>query len=51
MTNGRRTGLYKILDEASAWRNGIISRSDVADFLVQQIEDETYIRKTPVLVN
>jgi putative NADH-flavin reductase len=51
LTNGRRTGLYKILDEASAWRNGIISRSDVADFLVQQIEDQTYIRKTPVLVN
>ena len=50
LTNGRRTGRYKILEEASSWRNGIISRSDVADFLVRQIEDQTYIRKTPVLI-
>jgi len=50
LTNGRRTRRYRILDEASEWRNGIISRSDVADFLVRQIDDQTYIRKTPVLV-
>ena len=25
--------------------------SDVADFLVRQIEDRTYLGKTPVLVN
>jgi hypothetical protein len=30
--------------------NGTISRVDVADFLVQQIEDRSYLRKTPVLV-
>ncbi len=51
LTNGRRTGRYRILDEPSAWRNGIISRADVADFLVRQIEDRTYLRKAPVLVN
>lgn len=50
LTNGRRTGRYKILDEASMWRNGIISRSNVADFLVRQIEDQNYIRKALVLV-
>ena len=43
-------GRYKILDEASMWRNGIISRSNVADFLVRQIEDQNYIRKALVLV-
>lgn len=51
LTNGRRTRRYRILDEPSAWRNGIISRADVADFLVRQIEGRTYLRKAPVLVN
>lgn len=51
LTNGRRTRRYRILDEPSEWRNGIISRADVADFLVRQIEDRIYIRKAPVLVN
>jgi putative NADH-flavin reductase len=50
LTDGPRTGRYKILSEASQWRNGIISRSDVAEFLVRQIEDQTYVRQAPVLV-
>jgi putative NADH-flavin reductase len=50
LTNGRRTGRYRILDERSQWCNGIISRADVADFLVRQIEDRAYLRKAPVLV-
>ena len=51
LTNGPRTGRYRILAEASQWRNGIISRADVAEFLVRQIGDGAYIRKTPVLIN
>lgn len=51
LTSGPRTGRYKILAEASQWRNGIISRSDVAEFLVRQIADRTYVQKAPVLVN
>ena len=51
LTGGPRTGRYKILSEASDWRNGTISRSDVAEFLVRQIEDQTYVRQAPVLVN
>jgi len=51
LTTGPRTGRYRILTEPSQWRNGIISRSDVADFLVGQISDRTYVRQTPVLVN
>ena len=50
LTNGRRTGQYKIIDDPSQWRSGIISRADVAEFLVRQIEDQTYLRKAPVLV-
>jgi len=51
LTNGPRTGHYQILSEESQWRNGIISRADVADFLVRQIGDQTYIGKAPVLIN
>ena len=51
LTSGPRTGRYRILAEASQWRNGIISRADVAEFLVRQVEDQAYIRKTPVLIN
>ena len=50
LTNDSRTRRYKVLKEPSQWRNGTISRADVADFLVQQIEDRAYLRKTPVLV-
>jgi putative NADH-flavin reductase len=50
LTNGPRTGRYRIISEATQWRNGIISRADVAEFLVRQIGDQTYIRKTPVLI-
>ena len=51
LTSGRRTNHYKILSEASQFRNGVISRANVADFLVRQIVDQTYIHKTPVLVS
>ena len=51
LTGGPRTGRYKVLADASKWRNGIISRSDVAEFLVRQIVDQTYVRRAPVLVN
>jgi putative NADH-flavin reductase len=50
LTNGPRTGRYKILDEPAEWRNGTISRADVADFLVKQIQDNAYLGKTPALI-
>ena len=51
LTGGPRTGRYRVLAEPSQWRNGIVSRADVADFLVRQIMDGKYVRKAPVLVN
>jgi putative NADH-flavin reductase len=51
LTGGPRTGRYQVLREPSQWRNGIISRADVAEFLVRQIEDLTYVHEAPVLVN
>lgn len=50
LTNGRRTGRYRVLDKPATWRNGVISRADVADFLVRQIGDLTCLRKAPVLI-
>ena len=49
LTNGPRIGRYRVLVDPKLWRNGLISRADVADFLVRQIEDDTYLGKTPVL--
>ena len=51
LLNGPKTGRYEILRERSEWRNGIIARSNVADFLVKQIEDRNFIGASPVLVN
>jgi hypothetical protein len=39
-----------VLGEPAEWRNGIISRADVADFLVSQLESDAWLRKAPVLV-
>ena len=50
LTGGPKTGRYEALIEPSQWRGGTISRADVADFLVRQIEDRSCLRKAPVLV-
>lgn len=50
LTNGPKTGRYRVLVEPKDWRCGFISRADVADFLVKQIDDQAMIGKTPVLI-
>lgn len=50
LTNGPRAGRYKVLQEPSQWRNGIIARADVADFIVHAIDDDRLIGTEPVLV-
>jgi putative NADH-flavin reductase len=50
LTNGPATGRYQVLTDVEHWRGGLISRRDVADFLIQQIADRSYTGKTPVLV-
>lgn len=49
LTNGPRTGAYRALTDPQDWRCGFISRADVADFLVKQIDDDKYLGKAPVL--
>ena len=49
LPHGPPLGRYKGLDDPDRWRNGLISRRDVADFIVCQSEDDTYIGRTPVV--
>ncbi|MEJ6391109.1 NAD(P)-dependent oxidoreductase [Gymnodinialimonas ulvae] len=49
LSDNRKSGAYKVLTEKSEWRNGLISRADVADFLVTAAEGPEMIGKTPAL--
>ncbi|MEM9343766.1 MAG: NAD(P)-binding oxidoreductase [Pseudomonadota bacterium] len=49
LTNNKATGKYRVLREPSEWRNGLISRGDVADYLVKAAEDALDIRTDVVL--
>lgn len=50
LTNSPHSGRYRVLYEPREWRNGIISRADVADFIVGAINNDEMIGKEPVLV-
>ena len=49
LTNRPRTGAYRVLIDPRDWTSGSISRADVADFLVAQIDDASLLHKTPTL--
>ncbi len=49
LTDTGMTGKYNVLVDRDSWRQGIISRSDVAHFLVHAAEDGSHIRQTPAL--
>lgn len=50
LINTRKVGRYRVLVSPQDWRNGIVSRSDIADFLVKQLTDDTCLKQAPVLV-
>ena len=48
LTNGKRRGLYRPgPDVGSKFFTVRISRADVADFMLKQLTDDSYLRKTP----
>jgi putative NADH-flavin reductase len=50
LTNGPRTGIYRSgFSPTDRTIKGKISRTDVADFMLKQLTDDTYLRKTPGL--
>jgi putative NADH-flavin reductase len=51
LTSRPAAGRYKALTEMKDWRGGMISRADVADFLVKHINDPTLFGKMPLLVD
>ena len=51
LTNGPKTSAYRALVDPRGWTCGFISRADVADFLVKQIDDNAFLHKTPVLTS
>jgi putative NADH-flavin reductase len=51
LTNRAATGQYRVLTKPRDWRFGVMSRADVADFLVRQIDDRALIGNTPLLIS
>jgi uncharacterized protein YbjT (DUF2867 family) len=51
LTNRPATGHYRVLIAPNEWRFGVISRADVADFIVRQIDDLALIGTTPLLIS
>jgi len=44
-------GRYRVLTDPEDWEGGFITRGDVADFLVKQIDDKSCIHMTPLLID
>ena len=51
LTNRPATGRYRVLTASKDWRFGAISRTDVGDFLVRQVDDRELIGTTPLLIS
>jgi len=51
LTNGPKTNAYRALADPRDWTCGFVSRADVADFLVKQIEEDAFLRTTQVLTS
>jgi len=51
LTDGPKTNAYRALVDPRDWTCGFISRADVADFLVKQIDDDAFLHKAPVLTS
>jgi putative NADH-flavin reductase len=50
LTNGPFSGKYRVLSKPGEWRNGIISRADVADFILKRIEANSLLREKAVII-
>ncbi|WP_017297168.1 NAD(P)-dependent oxidoreductase [Nodosilinea nodulosa] len=49
LTNGARTGKYRILTNLSGVKAGNISRADVADFMLNEVSEMQYVNQTLLL--
>ena len=51
LTDRPATGRYRVLTASRDWQAGTVSRADVADFLVRQVDDRALIGTAPLLVS
>ena len=51
LTNQRLKRPYRVRTQPSEWRNGVISRAAVADYIASAIDDPATIGAEPVLAN
>lgn len=49
LTNGTKTGNYRVLRKPEDWRMGLISRKDVASYLIDAIEADIDVKTDVVL--
>ncbi|MDU8943258.1 NAD(P)-dependent oxidoreductase [Ovoidimarina sediminis] len=49
LTNNKATGTYRVLSDPATWRNGMISRANVAHYAVRAAEEGLNIREDVVL--
>ena len=49
LTNGPRTGKYRVLTDLTGVTAGKISRADVAHFMLQELATNRYLRQTPLV--
>jgi len=49
LTNGPRTGRYRIGERVTLRGVPAISRTDVADFILTQVEDRTFLRRAVLI--
>jgi uncharacterized protein YbjT (DUF2867 family) len=50
LTNFSASGNYQVLTAPNTWRNGIIARADVADFIVKRISADHLGREKPIVI-
>jgi len=50
LRNGEKSGKYRIITHPGKWRNGVIRRADVADFMVTAATSSEYVGQAPVLI-
>src|SRR5262249_41093164 len=51
LTHGPKTKAHRAFARPRDLTCGFISRGDVADFLIKQIDDDAFLHKTPVLMS
>lgn len=49
LTNGPRTGRYRVSERFDARGSTTVSRADVADFMIRELTERAWIRKLPVI--